>query len=130
MIQDDPGQLNNLLGSLQDPSATLFGRDLRVVVDRLDALMMVLKSCKGRTCVEPWKSLHPDGDVGSLDDALESSFDSFYAEQAKVSFSKCELGYIRESEGPQDFMVHEEWKQLWNGPQEPIMIDPDWSVMT
>jgi N-acetylglucosamine-6-sulfatase len=68
---------------------------------RLDALMMVMKSCKGQTCIEPWKGLHPNGDVRSLDDALDEKFDDFYREQRKVSFERCEAGYIVEAEGPQ-----------------------------
>lgn len=63
--------------------------------------MMVLKSCKGGTCVEPWKVLHPQGDVTSLSDALRVRFDAFYEEQVKVSFNRCELGYIIDAEGPQ-----------------------------
>lgn len=71
------------------------------IITRLDALLMVLKSCKGETCRKPWKVLHPDGDVINLDDALDSKFDSFYQTQAKVAFTRCEPGYIISSEGPQ-----------------------------
>lgn len=72
------------------------------MISRLDALMMVLKSCKGGTCIEPWKVLHPRGDVHSLSDALQVRFDSFYRHQAKVSYDRCELGYIIDAEGPQE----------------------------
>jgi N-acetylglucosamine-6-sulfatase len=64
--------------------------------------MLVLKSCKGAVCTAPWTVLHPEGDVQSLVQSLESRFDAFYAEQPKVSFAKCELGYIKEHEGPQE----------------------------
>ncbi|UPL00082.1 hypothetical protein LCI18_011016 [Fusarium solani-melongenae] len=60
-----------------------------------------LKSCKGETCRRPWKVLHPDGDVEDLHDALNPRFDSFYQDQARVSFTQCEPGYIISSEGPQ-----------------------------
>lgn len=63
--------------------------------------MMVLKSCSGATCIEPWNVLHPEGDVTSLSDALNIQFDTFYEEQVKVSFDRCELGYIIDAEGPQ-----------------------------
>lgn len=63
--------------------------------------MMVLKSCKGKSCVEPWRVLHPRGDVTSLADALKVDYDAFYDEQAKVSFNRCEFGYIIDAEGPQ-----------------------------
>lgn len=79
----------------------LLGVDIGLVVNRLDALMMVLKSCKGGDCVEPWKVLHPQGDVESLSDALKVRFDAFYEEQTKVSFNRCENGYIIDAEGPQ-----------------------------
>ena len=102
-IQRDPGQLRNLLSNDYADIAsefTIANRPSKHVVPRLDALLLVLKSCKGHTCIHPWKVLHPDGDVDSLVDSLKPRFDAFYQEQPKVSFSKCELGYIRASEGP------------------------------
>jgi len=62
---------------------------------------MVLKSCKGPQCTQPWKTLHPDGSVHSLVDALDSKYDAFYASQPKVQFAECALGYLIQSEGPQ-----------------------------
>lgn len=73
---------------------------------RLDALMMVLKSCEGDACRYPWHQLHPGGKVETLAEALNSKFDSFYEKQPKVSFSKCELGYHIKSEGAQKFDVY------------------------
>jgi N-acetylglucosamine-6-sulfatase len=68
---------------------------------------MVTKSCKGSTCTDPWSVIHPKGDVKTLKDALNKRFDAFYLSEVakKVSFEKCELGYILESEGPQDAIV-------------------------
>lgn len=103
-MQTDPGQMHNLYPSPTTSSSLsplLLGTQLDLVINRLDALMMVLKSCQGRTCVEPWKVLHPQGDVASLSDALTVKFDAFYEEQTKVSFGRCELGYIVDAEGPQ-----------------------------
>lgn len=72
---------------------------------------MVTKSCKGQTCVDPWSVLHPAGNVKTLADAVNSKFDAFYASVAnKVSFEKCELGYIIESEGPQATESFERWQ--------------------
>jgi len=83
--------------------STLVG--LNRLIPRLDALLMVTKSCKGATCVSPWSVLHPDGDVRSLTDALHERFDGFYAFVGeRVKFDRCELGYIKESEGPQAAM--------------------------
>lgn len=103
-IQNDPGEMTNLLGTDSKASFELAGRPLPQIEARLNALMMVLKTCKGKSCYEPWHDLHPDGDVLNLIDSLDDRFDAFYETQPKVSFSKCEVGYIPESEGPMDFI--------------------------
>lgn len=82
-------------------SFEIAGQSFAQVVARLDTLLMVLKSCKREECRNPWKVIHPDGDVKDLESALAKTFDAFYEEQPKVSFTKCELGYLRDSEGPQ-----------------------------
>ncbi|KAH7313784.1 alkaline-phosphatase-like protein [Stachybotrys elegans] len=102
-MKTDPLQLHNLLPESDVSSAG--DRDLTLLTNRLDALMMVLKSCKEESCISPWQSLHPDGNVGSLTDALDHQYDDFYERQTKVSYTRCERGYIIESEGPQDFDV-------------------------
>ncbi|KAG5751790.1 hypothetical protein H9Q70_005584 [Fusarium xylarioides] len=112
----DPYQINNLLpsgknstgmpiASYADSNVKINKKPLVSIVSRLDALMMVMKSCKGETCIKPWKVLHPDGDVNSLKDALNSKYDSFYlqaAEKNSVSFDMCMPGYVVTAEGPQD----------------------------
>ncbi|KAF4434834.1 putative arylsulfatase [Fusarium austroafricanum] len=102
-LKTDPGQLNNLFP--RDGKATvgtaLLGTTTQQVLNRLDALMLVLKSCKGEICIEPWKVLHPEGGVASLKDALRKEFDVFYKEQVKVRFDRCEDGYLIAAEGPQ-----------------------------
>lgn len=102
-MQRDPHQLNNLLDADNAKAATHFtiaGRSLDEIVIRLDALVLVLKSCKREACTHPWRVLHPEGDVDSLTDSLQKRYDAFYAEQPKVSFSRCERGFIKEAEGP------------------------------
>lgn len=110
----DPGQLNNLLRpsnqttisptstpyTSTNQTTTLLNRPIPTLQSRLDALLLVLKTCKSTTCTDPWTVLHPAGDVTSLEQALDEKFDAFYAAQPKVSYSKCELGQILESEGP------------------------------
>ena len=77
------------------------------VIARLDALLLVLKSCKGSSCVKPWDVLHPRGDVGNFKDALNPLFDYFYeTAQAKVEFSRCEQGQILDAEGPQKGLIY------------------------
>jgi hypothetical protein len=100
-LNNDQFQLNNLLLSPQ-PQSTLLGYPVSAVASRLDALLLVLKSCKGNSCVKPWLSLHPQGDVSNLKEALDSKYDGFYEQQeVKVKYTKCELGYLIGSEGPQ-----------------------------
>lgn len=81
-----------------------FGTDatLKHLVPRLDALLMVLKTCKGRACTHPWEVLHPAGNVATLIEAMNPDFDDFYFGQQKVAFERCEKGYILESEGPME----------------------------
>ena len=102
-LKHDPDQMHNHLGASSSLQAdyTLLGRSFSQAVGRLDALLMVLKSCKARTCHEPWEVLHPGGNVKTLKDALHKTFDAFYEEQPKVSFSSCEQGYLIDVEGPQ-----------------------------
>ncbi|KAI2834522.1 hypothetical protein CBS147321_5572 [Aspergillus niger] len=98
-LSTDPYQMNNIY--TQQDNIHLLSRPLSSVIDRIDALLLVLKSCKGNTCIQPWRVLHPDGSVESLKDALHVKYDSFYTNQPKVSYSVCEPGYIIEAEGPQ-----------------------------
>lgn len=83
----------------------LVGRSFEHLVTRLDALLMVLKSCRGETCRTPWSVLHPDGAVSSLKEALSHEFDAFYKHQPKVGFTSCPMGHIVEEEGPQTVNV-------------------------
>jgi hypothetical protein len=97
--QKDPHQLNNLM--LGNQTQILLGRPLSQVISRLDALLMVQKSCKRTACQRPWTELHPAGDAVSLPGVLDSRFDGFYAKAAKVGFSRCDMGYLVNAEGPQ-----------------------------
>lgn len=110
-MQTDPYEIHNLYHE-QSQNATdpqLFGRDIPTLVSRLDALLMVLKSCKGNTCIKPWGILHPDGSVQTLKDSMDEKYDKFYEDQPKVSYSKCAEGYIIGYEGPQDVVSWEAW---------------------
>lgn len=98
MLQNDPYQMRNLFNS----KSKLLGRDIKKVISRLDALLLLLKSCKAEECTLPWQVLHPDKAVSSLTNALNAKYDKFYAAQPDIIFSACELGYFPESEGPQE----------------------------
>ena len=105
----DEVQVNNLLSDYKDGmwnqlnqlQGSLLGHPLSKAVPRLDALLLVLKSCKESACTDPWRELHPQGDVNSLADALNSKYDDFYNVQPKVRFTDCKPGYLIEYEGPQ-----------------------------
>lgn len=109
--QRDPFQMQNLLDTgyeLHAERYTLAGRSFKHVIHRLDALLMVLKSCKAGTCRNPWSVLHPDGIVESLKQSLDDKLDPFYEQQPKVSFNSCVLGHVVGEEGPQAVNI---WKE-------------------
>lgn len=108
--QDDPQQMKNLASG--SPRENVIGISLSQVLARLDAMMMVMKSCKGAQCTLPWLTLHPKGNVNSLAEALNGRYDSFYAMQPKVSFTSCEPGYIVSAEGPQVPLMYQ--TENWN----------------
>ncbi|KAL4738346.1 alkaline-phosphatase-like protein [Aspergillus similis] len=112
-LTTDPYQLNNLYNT-NDKSAMIFGHSLSQVISRLDSILLVLKSCKGATCIKPWDVLHPGGHVKSLKDALNPLYNAFYTDQARVSFDHCEHGYIPEVEGPQDALPFTRYGLNWD----------------
>lgn len=95
---------------------------------------MVLKSCKAAECYEPWKVLHPQENIQSLADALHDRYDTFYEDQPKVAFTACELGYIKESEGPQDVDVwggDEDYRHELRSQKQPsFKYQGHWSLWT
>ncbi|KAL4972628.1 alkaline-phosphatase-like protein [Aspergillus desertorum] len=112
-LTTDPYQLNNLY-TFNEKSGKVFGHSLSQVISRLDSILLVLKSCKGATCIKPWDVLHPGGHVRNLKDALNPLYDAFYTNQARVSFDHCEDGYIPEVEGPQDALPFTRYGLNWD----------------
>ncbi|KAJ7268531.1 alkaline-phosphatase-like protein [Mycena rebaudengoi] len=102
-LTTDPYQMNNLLGAARatDVSRRPITVDIPQLVARLDALMMVLKSCKAQACRDPWRVIHPQGNVHNLNDAMTRKYDAFYEAQPRVSFSMCGPGYLVAVEGEQ-----------------------------
>ncbi|RVX74102.1 hypothetical protein B0A52_01934 [Exophiala mesophila] len=102
-MKSDPYQTKNIYYS----NARLCdGNSVKKITSRLDALLMVTKSCKGEECITPWRVLHPGGEVQNLAQALAPQYDEFYNSQAKVSYSSCEPGYIIAAEGPQEVLAY------------------------
>ncbi|KAI8665134.1 Arylsulfatase [Fusarium sp. Ph1] len=105
-LQSDPHQTLNIAASSKLRSAyQLSGRPLEQVLLRLNALIMVLKTCKGQTCIRPWTSLHSDGSVNSLKLALQKKFDDFYESQPQMWFLECPAAYIAEVENQEPVSV-------------------------
>lgn len=67
----------------------LAGYDIQQLLPRIDALLLVLKSCKGDACSNPWKQLHSDGTVRNLRDAMNQTYDDNYHNLPKVEFRVC-----------------------------------------
>jgi N-acetylglucosamine-6-sulfatase len=138
-VARDPAQMHNLFsdGKLAE-DFSLAGRSFQQVIYRLDALLLVLKTCKGTSCIAPWSSHHPSSsaEVETLLQALNPKYDIYYINHAKVGFSSCELGYIPEAEGNVDkieFRAGVEWDVAAVGDlparkgQEPFRYRGSWS---
>lgn len=117
-VHRDPSQMHNYHDPNHTPSQIhydLLGRSFKHVMNRLDALLMVTKSCKGWECHEPWRVLHPDGSVATLAEALHKNYDAFYENQPRVSFLSCVKGHVVSEEGPQDVTP---WQSATHGSYE------------
>lgn len=62
------------------------------LLSRLNALLLVTKSCAGGTCRDPWSVFHPPGDlptVATLAQAMDARYDEFFAGFPRVHFNSC-----------------------------------------
>ncbi|KAG2175458.1 hypothetical protein INT43_001105 [Umbelopsis isabellina] len=89
LSQNDPYQTQNIYKQATDR-----------FINRLDALLLVLKSCKAESCRNPWKILHEQDKIGSLPQALSKDLDDFYATLPKVKYDHCTGYYDYENEAP------------------------------
>jgi N-acetylglucosamine-6-sulfatase len=114
----DPHQVRNLLAPLNDhapfapfdavsfeTNRPILSKDRQRLLNRLDALVLVLKTCVGETCHQPYKALFPDiastgQEIYSLSQALDPRFDEYFQGLPKVIYSKCALGYQARLEKP------------------------------
>ncbi|CAO3629163.1 unnamed protein product [Cunninghamella blakesleeana] len=89
-LRKDPYELDNEYETI-DPR----------LADRLDALLLVLKSCRAESCRDPWSALHSnDPSVKTLVDALHYKYDEYYSSFRKVTFNECANYYSVENEQP------------------------------
>lgn len=92
---NDPSQMENRLATPpRGMATTYYGRLEAELFTRLDALLMVTKSCKENSCRDPWTTLFPNGEVKDLADAMRAQYDTFFADQPKVSFSSCKFAIL------------------------------------
>lgn len=115
LIQD-PEQLRNLLAPLNSLGAfALFHSELDELMilnkatirllHRLDALMLVFKTCIGEACADPYSKLLPHRSqrlgTSGFADLLDPDLDEYFARLPKVSFKACDLGYHRALKQPE-----------------------------
>ncbi|TYJ53503.1 hypothetical protein B9479_005889 [Cryptococcus floricola] len=124
-LVEDPSQVRNLLAPLNDiapfapfhsltPSGNpVLHHTIQKLLNRLDALLLVLKRCSGETCHNPYASLFPPashhqtgGEVWTFEQALEEKYDEYFEGLVKVRFSECALGFQEEVEKP-------DWRKEW-----------------
>lgn len=88
----DPYEMNPIAANSSAEAARL--------TSRLNGLMLLLKTCIGDSCRAPWSILHPDGDVRSLADALDTRYDLYYSSLPSVHFDACTSVYSLANEAP------------------------------
>jgi hypothetical protein len=90
-LKTDPFEMKNLYVSSDTK-----------LISRLDALLVVLKSCRAHTCRDPWRTLHPgDTRVQTLKDALKDEYDGHYEQLKPMRFEACLPYYDPLNEVPQ-----------------------------
>lgn len=79
----DPDELHNLA----------YASDERIqrVRARLNAILMVTKSCEQDICRQPWSLFAPPGgaEIASFKQAMKPEFDKYFASFPEVSFKEC-----------------------------------------
>ncbi|GAA6050414.1 hypothetical protein JCM3770_004026 [Rhodotorula araucariae] len=94
-LNADPDQMHNLALNPLHPAS--FTARLHT---RLDALLLVLKSCSGDSCRNPWGVIFRDGKVRSLKAALDEQYDAYFEDLPRVRYSECRLGFHSKLEAP------------------------------
>ncbi|KAF7538940.1 hypothetical protein G7054_g2510 [Neopestalotiopsis clavispora] len=84
----DPYELNNLAFNATEATEKL--------IDRLNALLLVAKSCEGGTCRQPWRFLQPNNstvngtlEILSLTQAMDPKYDDFFKSFPRFAFKEC-----------------------------------------
>ena len=85
MSKDSQQMHNLLLPDLKSNASQYYDRPQSELINRLDALLMVTKSCKQDTCRNPWNVMFPKGQVSNILDAMNPSYDTFFTNQVSCS---------------------------------------------
>lgn len=120
----DPYQLSNLHPDAPKPPGgsnvyiqghrNVLGRPTWQVLYRLDAMVLIQKTCIADVCRQPWLQLHPDGSVSNLMDALNEKYDKFYENSykvAQVGWEQCYTGLSANSSSTLYSLENE--KPIW-----------------
>lgn len=97
----DSVQMDNLLANL-----TLYSplnssvSDAQKLASRLDGLLLNLKACQGSLCRRLWANLFPEGEVTSLQEALDDKWHAYFDALPRVHFDNCRDGYFPAEELP------------------------------
>lgn len=70
------------------------------LADRLNGLLLASKTCEQESCRDPWSTLHPDGGVKTLREALHPQHDDYYASLPEVAFKECLPAQVASNEQP------------------------------
>lgn len=92
---EDPYELTNLAFNPTREHARL--------IDRLNAILLVTKSCAENTCRQPWALLQPGrrkDEILSLRQAMNTKYDRFFSEFPRVAFKECMMYQDIENEKP------------------------------
>jgi hypothetical protein len=89
--------MNNLVASLNEDVNTAYfsskaSKALKIA-SRMDGLLLYLKTCKGIGCRTAWNHLFPYGEVTSMAQALDASYDAYFDRLPKVELQGCDNGY-------------------------------------
>jgi hypothetical protein len=81
LFKDDPYEMHNLIAS-NDP-------EVERTVDRLNALMLFMKSCGEDTCRKPWANFDAGRRISSFRQAMKPQFDGYFASFPRFKFGEC-----------------------------------------
>ncbi|KAF9262348.1 alkaline phosphatase-like protein [Marasmius fiardii PR-910] len=94
-FKTDPYQLRNLAQNDDNSSFSFSSPSITRIASRLDGLLIVLKTCTGEVCRDPWRAFNVP-DVSSLSGALDARFDAYFDSLPRFGYKDCRFGYFGE----------------------------------